>query len=122
MAKSNRETEIAVATALSVAQKTQEMADALAKAKVQSDIEAAKMSVKVDQIVKSVENIERKLDEKYTTKEEHIILQKVVTDLATSSKLHEKFQDTLTGKIIGIAGTISAVAFVAGILITHFWH
>lgn len=122
MAKSNRETEIAVATALSVAQKTQEMADALAKAKVQSDIEAAKMSVKVDQIVKSVENIERKLDEKYTTKEEHIILQKVVTELSTSSKLHEKFQDTLTGKFIGIATAIGAVFAVVSLIVSHFWN
>lgn len=122
MSKTNdKTTDIAVQAAVSLAQKTQATAEALASAKVQSDIEAAKLGVKVDQIAKSVENIERKLDDKYTTKEEHMSLIKIVSENTVSIKSHEKFQDTLTGKIIGIAATVSAVAFVSAIIISHYW-
>lgn len=119
--ETNRAQEIAVQAAVALAQKTQATAEALAAAKVASDIQAAIMATKIDQIVKSVENIEKKLDEKYTTKEEHIVLQRIVDGNSISIKAHEKFQDTLTGKIIGISAAASVVAFIAGLIINHTW-
>lgn len=120
MAKSNRSDQ-EIATALALVQQTNATAKALADAKVQSDIQAAIMSTKIDQIVRDVTEIKSKLDEKYTTKEEHIILQKVVEGNALSIRENTKFNDTLNGKIWGTAAAIGAVFAVVSLLLSHFW-
>lgn len=120
MAKTNKETELAVAAALALATATQKTADSLAQAKVQSDIQAAIMSTKIDQIVRDVADIKSKLDEKYTTKEEHVILQKIVDGNTLEIRGIKTVQDTTTGKMLGIGTGIGAAFAVISLIVSHF--
>ena len=120
----SKEVDIAVQAAIALAEKTSATADALAQAKVQSDIAVAVMSTNIEFIKKDINEIKGTLIKNTET----FVKVDEFKDHKVADEDHEKrirnlelFKDTLLGKMWGIGVSAGSVMSLMGVLVNHFW-